>query len=165
MFSLALAGLAGYMDLYDMARLTASVGAGVSGGALFAFSSFVMPALRRSPDGVGLRAMQAINAAAPRPSFMIPLFGTGALGAGVAAVGLARGDGPAVLPAALLYAAALAITVGYHVPRNDALARLDPASPTSREPWRRYLAEWTRANHVRTAAAIAAAALFALPSR
>ena len=153
------------MDLYDIAKLAASVGAGVSGGALFAFSSFVMPALRRSPDAVGLRAMQAINAAAPRPSFMIPLFGTGVLGAGVALIGTGRGDGPIVLPAAVLYAAALAITIGYHVPRNDALARLDPAAPAARDPWRRYLAEWTRANHVRTAAALAAAALFALPSR
>jgi uncharacterized membrane protein len=49
--------------------------------------------------------------------------------------------------------------MAYHVPRNNALAAVDPESAEAADAWSRYLAEWTRGNHVRVAAALAAAAL------
>jgi uncharacterized membrane protein len=51
------------------------------------------------------------------------------------------------------------VTVAYHVPRNDALARVDPEGPDGAVYWARYLTEWTRWNHLRAAAGLAAAAL------
>ncbi len=59
--------------------LVAAIGSGLVGGVFFAFSSFVMPALRRLPDDQGISAMQAINKAAPTPLFMTALFGTAAV--------------------------------------------------------------------------------------
>jgi uncharacterized membrane protein len=47
--------------------------------------------------------------------------------------------------------------MAYHVPRNDALAAVEPTSPDAEAHWRRYVADWTRWNHVRAAAGIAAA--------
>ena len=52
--------------------------------------------------------------------------------------------------------------MGYNVPRNNALARVDPGSEEGARVWRTYLVEWTRANHVRTVAALGACALFAV---
>lgn len=54
------------------------------------------------------------------------------------------------------------MTGGYHVPRNNALAAADPSSADGARLWRRYLREWTTWNHVRTTAALAAAAAFTL---
>ena len=45
-----------------------------------------------------------------------------------------------------------------NVPRNERLKALTAESPAAHEYWRTYLREWTRWNHVRTAAALAAAA-------
>jgi len=59
----------------------------------------------------------------------------------------------------------LAVTITYHVPRNDALAVLDPGDPSSLEQWRRYQVEWTRMNHVRVVLAVAAAVAFLLAVR
>jgi uncharacterized membrane protein len=50
--------------------------------------------------------------------------------------------------------------MGYHVPRNDALALLDPKRPDSAAAWHDYVVAWTRANHVRSVAALGAAAAF-----
>jgi uncharacterized membrane protein len=47
--------------------------------------------------------------------------------------------------------------MAYHVPRNNALVRVEPTSPDAESHWRRYVAEWTAANHVRVAAGLAAA--------
>jgi len=59
--------------------MIAAVGAGLSAGVFFAFSTFVMKALGRLPDTEGISAMQAINKAAPTPAFMAALFGTAAV--------------------------------------------------------------------------------------
>lgn len=52
--------------------------------------------------------------------------------------------------------------MAFHVPRNDALAVLDPAGPGTVEAWRTYLAEWTRLNHVRTVSAAVGCVLLLL---
>src|ERR1700674_554363 len=77
------------------ATLAAAAGAGVVGGVLFAFSTFVMPALRSLPDEQGMAAMQAINKFAPAPVFMSALFGTGLLSCGLGIAALAPLDEPA----------------------------------------------------------------------
>ena len=56
--------------------LVSALGAGLVAGVFFAFSTFVMKGLDRTPAPGGLTAMQAINRAAPTPLFMLALFGT-----------------------------------------------------------------------------------------
>jgi uncharacterized membrane protein len=58
--------------------LAAAVGAGTTGGVFFGFPALVMPALARLSAAGGIAAMQSINTAAVRPTFMTALFGTGA---------------------------------------------------------------------------------------
>lgn len=50
----------------------------------------------------------------------------------------------------------------FNVPRNESLASIAPADPDGAGRWTGYVASWTAWNHVRTAAALAAAASFSL---
>jgi len=59
--------------------LCAAIGYGTMGGVFFAFSAFVMKALRRLPTATGVAAMQSINVVALTPLFMSSLFGTAAI--------------------------------------------------------------------------------------
>jgi len=142
--------------------IATAVGAACTGGALYAFSSFVMPALARMAPAQGLAAMQSINVTAVRAPFMLAFIGTAALSVALAVAGiLALGEdhAPWLLAAAALYLVGVfGLTIAYHVPRNDRLAALDPDAPGSAEAWRRYAVEWTAGNHVRSVAGLLAAA-------
>jgi len=60
--------------------------------------------------------------------------------------------------AGLLYAlGSFGVTMVFNVPRNNRLARLDAASPDAAAYWPVYVREWSFWNHVRAAAALAAA--------
>jgi uncharacterized membrane protein len=50
------------------------------------------------------------------------------------------------------------VTRVFNVPRNNALASVDPASTDAARLWADYVKSWTNWNHVRTIAAMAAAA-------
>jgi uncharacterized membrane protein len=144
---------------------TAALGCGLAAGVFFAFSSFVMPALARLPAAQGIAAMQAINVAAITPVFMTALFGTAVACAVLAAWALVRRppEAPLVLGGGVLYlAGTILVTIVGNVPKNEALAGLEPASPAAAERWAAFLRGWTAWNHVRTASALAAAALLAL---
>ena len=148
--------------------LTSAIGAGVVGGVFFAFSTFVMQGLRRLPDAEGLAAMQAVNKAAPTPLFMTVLLGTALLCLGLGASSLTQLDEPSAwyqLAGSAMYLAAILLTVLYHVPRNDALARVAPGSAGAAEAWRAYARSWTTMNHLRTITSLGAAAAFVLALR
>lgn len=49
-----------------------------------------------------------------------------------------------------------------NVPWNDRLVELSAAGPAPTETWERYVGRWTTWNHVRTAAAFAAALSFSI---
>jgi uncharacterized membrane protein len=49
-----------------------------------------------------------------------------------------------------------------NVPLNNQLAAVSATDPAARNVWERYLGRWTMWNHVRTAAAMAAALLYTL---
>ena len=51
------------------------------------------------------------------------------------------------------------LTAGYHVPRNNALDAVDPAGAGAAAQWTGYLRGWTRWNHVRAWASLAASAV------
>ena len=58
--------------------------------------------------------------------------------------------------------ASIAITGRFHIPRNDALADVDPDGPDAASAWAAYSGPWQRGNHVRAAAALGGALLLAL---
>lgn len=146
--------------------LVAALGTGVVGGVFFAFSSFVMKSLARIAPNQGIAAMQSINIVVINPSFMLALFGTALLCIGLAiwaGINWARAGSAWIVGGAVLYVIGTAVwTIVFHVPRNDALAKIDPNAPESIAIWEQYVSVWTLGNHVRTAAAIAACACFVL---
>jgi uncharacterized membrane protein len=145
--------------------LITALGCGLAGGVFFAFSSFVMSGLDRLPPASAIAAMQSINVTAVRPAFMLLLFGTAAacLPLIVTAV---RQHTPLLLVGALLYLiGTIGLTIAYHVPMNDTLARIDPAAISPAEAatrWHDYTTGWTRWNHLRAGTSLGAAAAFAL---
>jgi uncharacterized membrane protein len=155
-------------DLVLTLSVIAAVGAGLAGGVFFAFSTFVMQGLDRLQPSDSIRAMQAINVAAPTPPFMTLLFGTAVLAAVLVVAALARWDDAGsghLLAGGLLYAIPIALTAVYHVPRNNALALVDAEAPGADAAWRHYATGWVRWNHLRTAAPTAACVLYVLAAR
>jgi uncharacterized membrane protein len=142
--------------------LLAALGCGMMAGVFFAFSAFVMKALARLPAEQGVAAMQAINVAAVTPTFMAALFGTAVVcGVLVVSALFAWNEhfAPYLLIGTALYlVGTILLTIGYHVPRNDALARVEPYGVHAEMYWTRYLSGWTAWNHVRAASSLAAAA-------
>lgn len=142
------------------------LGCGVVGGVFFAFSSFVMMALLDLPPSQGMAAMQQVNRRALTPLFLSVFVGTALLSLQEIARSLWSLSVPGAglrLTGALLYLGGVfLLTVFYHVPRNERLSDLDPASAEGLAYWKRYGKAWLRWNHIRTVAAILAAALLSL---
>lgn len=139
-----------------------AVASGLVGGVLYAFSSFVMAGLKRLPSEQGMAAMQSINVTAVGPGLMIPFFGTTIASVAVAGMAIANWDGTVsvlLLAGAVSYVlGTFVMTAAYHVPRNNALEATSSEAPQAAAMWSRYFAEWTRWNHYRATAALAAAA-------
>jgi uncharacterized membrane protein len=139
--------------------LLAALGCGMMAGVFFAFSAFVMKALARLPAGQGIAAMQTINVAAVTFAFMAALFGTAVACGALVLWALFAWDerfAPYLLVGSALYLVGTILqTIVYHVPRNETLATMEPRGAESY--WPRYLSGWTAWNHVRAAAALAAA--------
>jgi len=153
-------------QLIPVVGTTALLGSALVGGIFFAFSSFVMKALARVPSAEGITAMQSINVVVLNPSFLGVFIGTAVLS--LAAGGLALADwsrpsAPLFLGGAIFYlVGTFLVTALGNVPLNDQLAAVSATDPGARDVWEHYLGRWTRWNHVRTAAAIAAALLYSL---
>ncbi len=145
-------------------KLLAALGCGLMAGVFFAFSTFVMNALARLPPAQGIAAMQSINITAINPLFMVALFGTAAACLFLAVSVLLKWHQPGaayLLLGSLLYlVGTVLVTIVFNVPLNDGLAKVKPDSPDSATVWVSYLTSWTFWNHIRTAASLAAAALF-----
>ncbi len=141
-----------------------TIGSALVAGVFLAFSSFIMDALARIPAAQGIGAMQAVNVTVIGSSFLITLLVTA-----LACVGLTIGatttwDRPGstaiVIGAALYLVGVVGVTSVFNVPRNDALAALEPTSAAAADLWKTYLSQWTAYNHVRTLSALAAAISF-----
>jgi uncharacterized membrane protein len=146
--------------------LLAVLGCALIAGVFFAFSTFVMKALARLPAREGIAAMQSINVVVLNPWFLGAFLGTAAVCVLAMILALARWyDANTVyfVVGTLLYlVGTLFVTIGFNVPRNEALAAIAPSDPDSASQWTRYVASWTAWNHVRTVAALAAAVAFGI---
>jgi uncharacterized membrane protein len=139
-----------------------ALGCGINAGVFYAFSSFVMQGLGRLPAPGGAAAMQSINVTAPRPPFMAAFVGNALLciAALVVAATGPREAGWLVAGALAYLVGCFGVTMAFNVPRNNALAAVDPDGPETAELWQRYLREWTAWNSVRTVGALAGAGAF-----
>ena len=128
-----------------------------------------MQALARLPPAQGIAAMQSINVAAITPVFMGALFGTRRSvrrSGGRRAVDVGRTRCHLGAVGGLLYlVGAIAVTMAFNAPRNNALAAVVPESAEGVGLWARYVTEWAAWNHVRTGACLAAAAALTLALR
>lgn len=143
-----------------------ALGCGLIGGVFFAFSTFVMKALARLPAAAGIAAMQSINIVVINPIFMTAMIGTGVTCLVLAVLSFFSWQRPGVgylLAGSLLYlVGTIMVTMVFNVPRNDALAATEPTSVEGASLWSNYITTWTAWNHVRTVAALAAAASFTI---
>jgi uncharacterized membrane protein len=150
------------MDIWSTAILLAALGSAIIGGIFFAFSTFIMAALAARPPAEGMAAMVSIDRVILRSLFMPVFFGTALLSVVLAAYALIawRPASPWLIGAALLYLLlSILSTMVFNVPLNNAIERADPAAD-NQALWADYLQRWTRWNHVRTIASLAAAGLF-----
>ena len=144
--------------------IAAVLGTGLIAGVFFAFSTFVMGALGKLPPAQGIAAMQSINVVVINPIFMLVLFGTAIL-----ALYLGYGtyqnwpiqEAKFLLAASVLYSLAIAITMIFNVPLNDALAGVNPQSSQAANFWQEYLVSWTNYNHLRCLMSLTACGLYA----
>ena len=149
--------------------LISALGCGVVGGVFFAFSTFIMKALKLIPPASGIAAMQNINVTVFNPWFITAFFGTAATCAVLTISSLLSWHRPGsafLLVGSLLYLfGTILVTFAFNVPRNDALEAVDPASADGARVWKGYVPSWTAWNTVRTAAALAAAASLSIALR
>lgn len=147
-------------------KLLSALGCGLIAGVFFAFSSFVMSALAQLQPAQGIAAMQLINITVINPLFMTVFLGTAVACLFLAVSSLLKWHQPGavyLLIGSLLYLiGTVLVTIVFNVPLNDALAKVDPNSTDGAKLWVSYLANWTVWNHVRTVAALAAAAAFTI---
>jgi uncharacterized membrane protein len=142
--------------------VAAALGSGLVGGIFFAFSTFVMRSLASQPPASGIATMQAINVKVLNGWFLAAFMGTAAAGLAVVVVSLTSLPNAASvlrLGGGLLYLiGCFGVTIAFNVPRNDALAAVDPGSVDGAAVWADYITNWTRWNTVRTVASLLAAA-------
>jgi uncharacterized membrane protein len=160
------------ISMLDLVTLLSALGCGLIAGAFFAFSTFVMKALGNLPPAQGIAAMQSINVVVINPWFLTPFLGTAVLSVLLTFASLMRWHDPRVLywlaGSVLYFVGTFLVTMLFNVPRNNALAVVAPVTEGSVEAarlWISYLSTWTAWNHVRTIAALAAAASFMIAFR
>lgn len=149
--------------LVTVSTIVIAVASASIGGVFLAFSTFVMKGLGRLTASNGIRAMQSINVTALSPAFMVVLFGTALLAIILAIVGVLNPSSATpwrVAAAALYVGGVIAVTTVFHVPRDNALARVPAEGAEGAGLWSVYLVAWVRGNHVRMVCALAGSALW-----
>ncbi len=141
----------------------AAMGSGLMGGLFFVFSNAVMKALTHLAPERAVAFMQAVNVTIVNPLFLFLFVGTAVVCAFLLVGALAgwHPPMPSVLAGAALYlGGTFGVTVAGNVPLNNALAEREGTDAAAF--WPDYATRWTRWNHVRTVAAIAAAGFLTL---
>lgn len=152
--------------LVFVVTLVATLGSGLMAGGFFAFSTFVMRALRRLPPHEGIAAMQSINVVVVNSSFIAAFLATAAACVGVLIAALTRRHTPGnmflLIGSGLYLIGNVVVTMAFSQPLNQALASVAPTAPDSANRWASYVSSWMAWNHVRTGTALAAAVALTL---
>ena len=142
-----------YDSLIVLALYVAALGAGLMAGVYFAFSGFIMRSLDQLGAARAADAMNAINEVILRSWFMPLFFGSTLLYSILAALAVFDQDLPGrglLIIAGLVYVVGMFLcTAIFNVPLNNRLANAGGDDTSRAESWQRYLAHWTRWNHLR----------------
>lgn len=144
--------------LFDILVIVAVVAAGLGAGIFLAFSSGIMPGLRRASDASYVDAMRGINLAVVNPAFLLPLFLPPFLLGAAAVIGLITGATTAgvllAVAAVVFLIGGVLLTGGRNIPLNNALEASRGGDPTAaKEAFDR---PWRSSNHARTLLTLAA---------
>ncbi len=154
--------LGDHLKPLTLLEIAVILGAGCVGGAFFAFSSFVMPALDKIDGPGGMLAMKQINATVLGSSFLIVLMGTGLLMVVMLYFepSLRGASGKLIVGACVLYlVGTLCVTMLFNVPLN---MKLDEFQGDDVSRWKEYVRDWTTWNSVRGLAAAISSAMLLL---
>ena len=148
--------------ILDALTLVTALSCGLIAGVLFAFSTFIMKALDRRPANEAIAVMQSINVVIVNSLFLAVFLGTAVACIVIIISALARWQNPGAIWAAvgcgLYLVGTILVTAVWNVPMNNALAAVAPSQADAAQLWASYLVSWTAWNHIRTLAALAAAA-------
>lgn len=158
----SLSTLLGDLRPISLLEVAAILGAGCVGGAFFAFSSFVMPALEKLDGASGMLAMKEINATVLSSSFLLVLMGTGLLMLALLYFepSLKGASGKLIFAACMIYLiGTISVTTLINVPLNVRLQDFQDGDVAS---WKSYVRDWTKWNSIRGLAATSSSAMLVL---
>ena len=145
--------------------VAATVGNGLLAGVFFAFSSGVVPGLRRVDDLSYVTVFRAINRSIVNGLFILVFLGAPIATVAVTALDLVAGrrESLAWLVAGLVLCLfSFGVTVFVNVPLNNRLGTAPIGDAQLREARDHFEMRWNRWNHVRTAASTAALIVLAI---
>lgn len=134
---------------FEAALWAAILSTGLMAGIYFAFSVFIMAALKILPDDSGVLAMNSINKVILSSAFMPVFFVSSALA--VVLVVINHDDALShwlMLAGGFYLIGMLLCTMVFNVPLNNRLQSV--TSQNQQAVWQNYVKQWTRWNHVRT---------------
>jgi len=111
----------GMTTLRGTMLVLATLSMGMMAGVFALYSHAIMPGLGRTDDRTFVGAFQSVDRAIVNPWFMLTFIGALAFTAAAALLHIGRAALPWILVAVVLYLVAFAVTIGVHVPMNDAL--------------------------------------------
>ncbi len=140
------------------------LGAGIVTGLLFAFSNFVMSALKDLPNDKGMYAMQQINKKIINPIFMFFFLGTPILCIFILFQTLSdfkfTNDIYLTIGAFAYLLGSFGITMLFNVPLNNQLETTNSSDADT--VWPDYQNRWQKWNHIRTYVGIVAILLLSV---
>lgn len=145
--------------------LISLLGAGLMAGTFYAFSTFIIKAIARTPTAEAINTMQSINIVVINRWFLIVFIGTALLSLLLIINQLIYRQTAYywIISASLLYiSGTFLVTVVGNVPLNDELGNISANDGRAAKLWQRYIKQWSRWNHLRTLCSIIATLLFAI---
>jgi uncharacterized membrane protein len=137
-------------------------------GIFFAFSNSVMPSIDKTPAPQAIVTMQQMNKVIVNPLFMLVFMGTTLTCAVLGAWAAFKWDGDGTVRLLILLGCALylvgsfLLTGAYHIPKNDALDKVDPHAADAAKVWADFMKAWVPWNSVRALASVGSMAAFAV---
>jgi uncharacterized membrane protein len=151
--------------LLNLTRVS-TVGCALMAGTFFVFSTMVMPALHDRPASEAMSAMQSINKVAEKPAFATVFVLAGLLAVAMCVSAIWTWDQPGAeyrLAGGLVTAiGSFGLTMAFHIPKNNALDKLDALAPDASTKWSDFYDAWLPGNHVRALASTVSVVLFLL---
>lgn len=152
--------------MWSSVLVVATVGTACVGGVVYAFSAFVMPALSKLAPSDAIRAMQSINVFAERAplglAILVPAVAVIALSIKQAVDWHGTESVLILVGSALYLVVGLGVTAAVNVPLNNRLALAAPTVADAAATWQAFAQPWVAANHLRSAGALLASAVFAV---